>query len=153
MNCCQHHDRVAVGTCSECGQPLCSECYGFTNGHLCLDCAKAYYAHDVKLLKKIITFEIFFAIVFGAVMGGLLWQNMGAAAIGLGVYSFMGGFAFGYALVANRDQRKTWQMVLGMVLAAYILGPIMFIINLVRTIKLAKNNKFAKQTIIEYSKL
>ncbi len=147
--CSRHHNIEATEVCEECGQPLCDDCYNYFQGHMCLDCAKNLLKHDQKLFRKVMIWGILLAIVFAVALGII----MGSAGLDGGMtaliclYAATGGYAFGYTLVANRDTQKTWKDIAIWALLDLIIGPIMFIVDLVRMIKWGKEIKACKLSV------
>ena len=92
---------------------------------------------------------ILLAIVFAIGLGVALSSaevDGGITAL-ICIYGAMGGYAFGYTLVANRDTEKTWKDILIWALLDLIVGPVMFIIDLVRMIKWGKEIKMCKASV------
>jgi len=50
MQCAYHHDREALNTCPECGQHVCSECYGIRGGKI--QCYTCFAKQDSKSKRK-----------------------------------------------------------------------------------------------------
>lgn len=146
MKCYRHRDVEATGKCTECGAPLCDDCYDYFEGHICLNCAEKLLKHDQKLLRKVLIMGILFAIIFSIALGVILSQMEVDSAIvgGMAAYGATGGFAFGHALVANRDEEKSWKDVAIWALISLVLGPIYFIIDVVRLIKFGRTIKAYK---------
>ena len=147
--CSRHHNIEATEVCEECGKPLCDDCYNYFEGHMCLSCAKKMLKHDQKLFRKVMILGIILAIVFAIALGIVmseLGMDGGMTAL-ICIYAATGGFAFGYTLVANKDEEKSWKDIALWALLALILGPIMFIVDVVRLIKFAKGIKLCKNSV------
>lgn len=150
MKCAQHTDREAVGQCTECGAGLCEDCYNVTVGHICRDCvARNYQTVKTELIKSLISgavgMVLFLVIALVAILPAL--GKTAASAI-LIFYLVVGGFTCGYSLFWDRKNRKSLGGILLWALRAFILAPIylvIFIIGMVRTIKLLKGLKASLQ--------
>ena len=139
MNCSVHNNRPAVGQCSECGKPLCSECFNFTRRHICLDCIEEMYRHDKKVLTNCLVFGFIFGIIFAAIMGAVLASTQGAAfGAGFGIYFFFGGFSFGMTIFLTKDQHKPAGTILIFAILSLLFGIIFFIIDLIPLIRIGK---------------